>query len=68
MKITKIELYHVSIPLRETFWPTWIPGTDRIAYTAPHEDCNGIWAMNADGSGITRITFHEAQDGEPSWR
>jgi L-alanine-DL-glutamate epimerase-like enolase superfamily enzyme len=26
MKITTIELYHVSIPLKETFWPTWIPG------------------------------------------
>lgn len=26
MKISAIELYHVSIPLKETFWPTWIPG------------------------------------------
>jgi len=26
MKITAIELYHVSVPLRHTFWPTWIPG------------------------------------------
>ena len=26
MKITGIELYHVSVPLEETFWPTWIPG------------------------------------------
>ncbi len=26
MKINGIELYHVSIPLREIFWPTWIPG------------------------------------------
>ena len=26
MKITAIELYHVSIPLKEIFWPTWIPG------------------------------------------
>lgn len=26
MKITAIELYHVSVPLAETFWPTWIPG------------------------------------------
>jgi len=26
MKISKIELYHVSVPLKETFWPTWIPG------------------------------------------
>ena len=26
MKIKAIELYHVSVPLRVTFWPTWIPG------------------------------------------
>ena len=26
MRITSIELYHVSVPLRETFWPSWIPG------------------------------------------
>ena len=26
MHITSIELYHVSIPLPETFWPSWIPG------------------------------------------
>ncbi len=26
MKITAIELYHVSVPLKHTFWPTWIPG------------------------------------------
>jgi D-galactarolactone cycloisomerase len=26
MKIKAIELWHVSVPLKETFWPTWIPG------------------------------------------
>lgn len=26
MRIVAIELYHVSVPLPETFWPTWIPG------------------------------------------
>ena len=26
MKIKEIELYHVHIPLKHTFWPTWIPG------------------------------------------
>ncbi len=26
MKISRIELYHVSVPLKSTFWPTWIPG------------------------------------------
>ncbi|MBW1841684.1 MAG: hypothetical protein JRI75_07800 [Deltaproteobacteria bacterium] len=25
MKIASIELYHVSVPLEETFWPAWIP-------------------------------------------
>ena len=26
MKIDRIELYHVAIPLPETFYPSWIPG------------------------------------------
>lgn len=26
MKIKAIELFHVSVPLAKTFWPTWIPG------------------------------------------
>ena len=26
MKISAIELYHVSVPLKKIFWPTWIPG------------------------------------------
>lgn len=26
MKIIAMELYHVSVPLKKTFWPTWIPG------------------------------------------
>jgi D-galactarolactone cycloisomerase len=26
MKITALELYHVSVPLKHTFWPSWIPG------------------------------------------
>jgi Tol biopolymer transport system component len=31
--------------------PSWIPGTDRIAFVAPHQDCSAIWAMNSDGTG-----------------
>jgi len=26
MKINRIELYHVLVPLDHTFWPTWISG------------------------------------------
>jgi L-alanine-DL-glutamate epimerase-like enolase superfamily enzyme len=26
MKITQVELFHISIPLKSTFYPSWIPG------------------------------------------
>lgn len=44
MKITGIELYHVSIPLKETFWPTWIPG-----YPQTHNRFTLIRLMTDEG-------------------
>ena len=44
MKITTIELYHVSIPLKETFWPTWIPG-----YPQTHNRFTLIKIVTDDG-------------------
>jgi hypothetical protein len=44
MKISLIELYHVSIPLRETFWPTWIPG-----YPQTHNRFTLIRLVTKDG-------------------
>ena len=44
MKITAIELYHVSIPLTHTFWPTWIPG-----YPQTHNRFTLIKLMTDDG-------------------
>jgi len=44
MKITRIELYHVSIPLTRTFWPTWIPG-----YPQTHNRFTLIKLMTDDG-------------------
>ncbi|MFX1265618.1 MAG: mandelate racemase/muconate lactonizing enzyme family protein, partial [Promethearchaeota archaeon] len=26
MKVTQVEMYHISIPLKKTFFPSWIPG------------------------------------------
>ena len=57
----------------ETSTPTPTPGAGagatagRIAFGS---DRNGNWeiyAMNADGSGVTRLTDHPARDGNPSW-
>ncbi|MEJ2100932.1 MAG: mandelate racemase/muconate lactonizing enzyme family protein [Desulfobacterales bacterium] len=44
MKITAIELYHVSIPLKVTFWPTWIPG-----YPQTHNRFTLIKIMTDEG-------------------
>jgi L-alanine-DL-glutamate epimerase-like enolase superfamily enzyme len=44
MKISAIELYHVSIPLRHTFWPTWIPG-----YPQTHNRFTLIKLVTDDG-------------------
>ncbi len=44
MKITAIELYHVSVPLEETFWPTWIPG-----YPQTHNRFTLIKLVTDDG-------------------
>jgi D-galactarolactone cycloisomerase len=44
MKITAIELYHVSVPLPQTFWPTWIPG-----YPQTHNTFNLIKLVTDEG-------------------
>jgi L-alanine-DL-glutamate epimerase-like enolase superfamily enzyme len=44
MKIKAIELYHVSVPLKETFWPAWIPG-----YPQTHNRFTLIKILTDDG-------------------
>jgi len=44
MKISAIELYHVSVPLKRTFWPTWIPG-----YPQTHNNFTLIKLTTDDG-------------------
>jgi len=44
MKISLIELYHVSVPLKETLWPTWIPG-----YPQTHNRFTLIRLVTDDG-------------------
>ncbi|MDQ1257052.1 MAG: hypothetical protein QG656_1653 [Candidatus Hydrogenedentes bacterium] len=44
MKIAAIELYHVSVPLKHTFWPTWIPG-----YPQTHNRFTLLKAITDDG-------------------
>jgi len=44
MKISAIELFHVSVPLKHTFWPTWIPG-----YPQTHNNFTLVRLTTDDG-------------------
>ena len=44
MKISAIELFHVSVPLEHTFWPAWIPG-----YPQTHNNFTLIKLTTDDG-------------------
>jgi Ca2+-binding RTX toxin-like protein len=52
------------------FDPSWSPDGTRIAYVAvPVGGGNvDVWAMNADGTGQTRLTTHPEPDLSPSWQ
>ncbi len=46
--------------------PAWSPDGDRIAFSSNREGDNQIFVMNADGSGVTRIT-NDYQNDFPVW-
>ena len=60
MKITKVELYHVAIPLKKTFYPAWIPGY-------PQTKNQFTLAVLTTDTGLTGISagmaFNEEREG-----
>jgi hypothetical protein len=51
------------------FYPAWSPDGKRIAFWSNRADGNGdVFVMNADGSGVTRLTVNSGvDDEEPAW-
>ncbi len=46
--------------------PTWAPGGNQLAFTSDRTGINQIYLMEADGTGVQRLTF-EAQVDRPTW-
>lgn len=46
--------------------PAWSPGRRRIAFVRGIVGREGIWVMNANGSGLRRLTRRPG-DGDPTW-
>ena len=49
------------------FLPAWSPDGKRVAFTSNRDGNAEIYAANADGSGIRRLTNHPAIDSTPTW-
>src|SRR5207302_1622395 len=50
--------------------PEWSPDGARIAFSSTRDGNNEIYVMNADGSGVTRLTNESnigANNYHPSW-
>ena len=59
------------VPLTNGRDPAWSPDGRRIAFAGDRwwepAGPRGIFVMNADGSGITRLTAPENSDAQPAW-
>ena len=50
-------------------YPAWSPDGTKIVFLSDKDDSNGeLYSMNADGSGITRLTNNSRIDAFPIWR
>jgi len=49
------------------FDPVWSPDGTQIAFTSDRDGNNEIYVMNADGTGVVRLTNEPGNDAQPAW-
>jgi len=70
---THLFTIHDMLAMERISGPQVSPGGDRIAFTLRTTDLEAnrgrtdIWRVGLDGSGLRRMTAHEASDFEPRW-
>jgi len=47
--------------------PAWSPDGTRIAFASNRAGDSDLYVMNADGSGVTRVTVDPRDDSYPTW-
>jgi Tol biopolymer transport system component len=47
--------------------PTWSPDGRKIAFRSDRDGNGEVYVVNADGSGLRRVTRNPASDGRPVW-
>jgi Tol biopolymer transport system component len=52
----------------DAFAPAWSPDGRRIAFIGDRDGNDQLYVVNADGSGIVRLTTGQADKDAPSWR
>jgi TolB protein len=54
-------------PLSHQDWPSWSPDGRRFAFSSTHEGNQEIYAAEADGTGLVRLTNSPGIDAHPCW-
>jgi TolB protein len=52
---------------KQNYLPVWSPDGTKIAFVSNRDGNNEIYVMNADGSGVRRLTSHPEIDVTPTW-
>lgn len=53
--------------LRSTAYPAWSPDGSKIAFASTFTGSWDIYVMHTDGTALTQLTSHPADDWHPTW-
>jgi Tol biopolymer transport system component len=65
--------HQITAGAYDSGWPVWSPDATRLVFNSSRDDTQGtgaisdIFVMNADGSGVTKLTNSIGWSQEPAW-